>query len=112
MMSVVTDKSDLYSKTLKLESMEALVAFCLNTGSLTDLLSAIDVLIGSTLENISGLQVVPLLHQLANWQVDLPLSPLSEQFLSGMIEHTNESFTVKNLYFFRKLEHFMERIGY
>jgi hypothetical protein len=89
LLSVVTDSSGLYSAAIKDETMEALIILALTTGSLTSILSAVDVLISNfaskQTELYSALNLVPFLRQLANWQVDLILSSLSKDGLSGIL---------------------------
>jgi hypothetical protein len=65
----------------------------LHTGSLSALLSVVKVLLDNTglysdkedttNEQFSSLRMVPFLRKLADWQVDLPLSPLSKERFSG-----------------------------
>lgn len=75
--------------------MESLLILGLHTGSLTSLLSVVRILLDNTglytesgdkgiiSEEFSGLRMVPFLRKLAEWQVDLPLSPISKERFSG-----------------------------
>lgn len=82
--------------------MESLLILDLHTGSLTSLLSVVKILLDSTglysknedkekddkaMDEFSNLRMVPFLRKLADWQVDLPLSPLSKERFSGTPLH-------------------------
>lgn len=110
LLHVVSDESGRFSTEVKNCSMEALLALSLNTGSLTAILSAIRVLILSFTktgenkpEEFNSLRMVPLLRQLADWQVDLILSPLTKDRIFGGSTQTAINCC-------RKLDNFVERI--
>ncbi len=84
LLSVVTDSTGRFSPVVRSCIIEALVIFSLTTGSLTTVLSAIRVLISCFGKpEQQSLQIVPYLRQLAHWQVNLVLSPIARERLSG-----------------------------
>lgn len=97
----VVDKNSKFSSSIQNEAMESILAFGLSTGSLTTLLHGCYILAGSVVESnennnnttttesqhpFQELKILPFIKQLNNWQVDLILSPLSRDKLSGTLK--------------------------
>ena len=84
LLSVLIDTSDKYSSTIKQETFGALLMLGLATGSLSTLLSALELSEHIGMKSCSKeLFVVPMLKKLDSFQIDLKISVLSIDNLSG-----------------------------
>lgn len=84
LLSVLSDNSERFSVQLKRQTFGALVMLGLATGSLSTLLSALEILHHPSMSScVRELMVVPMLRKLDSWQVDLKLSVTSIENLRG-----------------------------
>lgn len=107
LLKIITDQKSDYSIELKNEALEALILLALSTGSLVTFLSAIYVLITSSSKKISPenqfikipslkqyiptelnfvIKLSPLLKKLFTYQVELVLTPISQENLSSKLK--------------------------